>query len=77
MNLILDHDLEQRLEELARRQGTSLSTLVVQALRERFLTQQTAPQQADEWESKLALVVSDCGVSLPDDALTSEAIYEP
>ena len=30
----------------------------------------------DEWERRLRRVATDCGVSLPDAALSSEGIYE-
>jgi hypothetical protein len=30
----------------------------------------------DEWERKLLAVATDCGVSLPDSALSSEGLYE-
>lgn len=78
MNLSLEPELEQRLEELARQRGVTPSFLVAQALRETvFAGGPTLAASHDEWEKRLVAIASDCGVSLPDDALTSEAIYEP
>ena len=36
----------------------------------------TTIQPQDEWEQRLLAVAKDCGVSLPDSALSSEGLYE-
>jgi hypothetical protein len=36
----------------------------------------TPPIPADEWERKLFETASDCGVSLSDDAVSREAMYD-
>ncbi len=33
-------------------------------------------QPRDEWEQRLVALPKDCGVSLPDSALSSEELYE-
>jgi len=49
--------------------------LALNALRERFLA--TAALQArDEWERGLLAATRDCGVSLPDSALSNEGLYD-
>lgn len=75
MVLILDLDLETALNEQARRQGIAPDVLAVNALRERFLAD-AALQPQDEWERGLLEAARDCGVSLPDSALSSEGLYE-
>jgi hypothetical protein len=76
MVLTLGPELEAVLSELARRQGVSPEALALQALRERFLGATPADGPRDEWERKLRQVATDCGVSLPDAALSSEGLYE-
>ena len=69
-------ELEAALNELARRQGVDPEVLVLNALRQRFLGRASALQPRDEWERRLLGLARDCGVSLPDSALSREAIYE-
>lgn len=75
MVITLDADLEAALKELARRQSVSPEVLAVSALRERFLSP-AALQPRDEWERGLLEAGRDCGVSLPDSALSSEGLYD-
>ena len=37
---------------------------------------ESAVQPQDEWERQLIEVAKDCGVSLPDSAVSSEGLYE-
>jgi predicted transcriptional regulator len=78
MIIALSPDLEAALSELARRRGIAPEELAIEALRERFLTDVTAAtvQPRDEWERRLLGVATDCGVSLPDSALSREGLYE-
>ena len=75
MVITLDTELEAALNEQARRQGVAPEVLAVNALRERFLTA-AALQPRDEWECGLLAAARDCGVSLPDSALSSEGLYD-
>jgi hypothetical protein len=75
MTLTLEIDLEAALNEQARRQGVAPEVLAVNALRERFLAG-AALQPRDEWERGLLEAARNCGVSLPDSALSSEGLYE-
>ena len=75
MTLTLEVDLEAALNEQARRQGLAPEVLAVNALRERFLAA-AALQPRDEWERGLLEAARDCGVSLPNSALSSEGLYE-
>jgi len=74
MVITLDPELEVALNELARRQGVAPEVLALNALRERFLAT-AALQPRDEWERGLLSAARDCGVSLPDSALSSEGLY--
>lgn len=76
MEIALGPELETAIAALARRQGVSPEALALNALRERFLAPEPQVTPQDEWERRLLGAASDCGVSLPDSALSSEGIYE-
>jgi hypothetical protein len=67
-------DLAAKLSDAARKQGVAPEALALNALRERFLDPQ--PQPRDEWERKLLAAGSDCGVSLSDEAVGSDGLYD-
>jgi hypothetical protein len=67
-------DLASALAELARQKNVTPESLALAALRERFLAGPPVPQ--DEWERRLLSAASDCGVSLSNEALSSEGLYE-
>jgi hypothetical protein len=75
MVITLDRELELALNELARQRGVAPEVLAINVLRERLLAT-AALQPRDEWERGLLAVARDCGVSLPDSALSSEALYD-
>jgi hypothetical protein len=75
MNIALDRELEVALNEWARRQGIAPEVLALNALRERFLTP-TLLEPRDEWERGLRALAKDCGVSLSNEALSREELYE-
>jgi hypothetical protein len=75
MVIKLGPELEAALNELSRRQGIAPEDLALAALRDRFLaTRPIVPQ--DEWERRLLGAATDCGVSLPHSAVSSEGLYE-
>ena len=76
MVITLDKELEAALTEPARREGLAPEDLAVKALRERFLRSAIASESQDDWERRLRRAASDCGVSLPDSAVSSEGIYD-
>ncbi len=76
MVIRLGPELEAALNESARQQGVPPEVLVLSVLRNRFLPSGTSFAPQDEWERKLVDLASDCGVSLPDSALSSEGLYE-
>jgi hypothetical protein len=75
MVITLDPELEAALNKQARRQGIAPEALALNVLRERFLAA-APPQPRDEWERQLLGLAKDCGVSLPDWAVSREALYE-
>ena len=76
MVLTLDPDLETALAQSARQQGLTPEELATRVLREQLLSRAAPVVPRDEWERRLLAASSDCGVSLPDSALTSEALYD-
>ena len=76
MVITLGPDLEAVMSDVARKQGVAPEVLAVDALRERFLAQAVLLQPRDEWERGLLDATRDCGVSLPDSALSSEGLYD-
>jgi hypothetical protein len=76
MTLTLDPVLENALNRYAQRQGISPETLAMNVLREKFAAIDTPIEPQDAWERLLLGTGKDCGVSLSDEALSSEGIYE-
>ncbi len=75
MVVTLDPKLEAALKEQAIRKGVAPEELVLIVLRERLLA--AAPLvPRDEWERGLLEAARDCGVSLPNSALSSEGLYD-
>jgi predicted transcriptional regulator len=75
MVITLEPDLEAVLNQLARTQGVEPEHLALQALRERFL-RPVPPIKQDEWERDVLAAGSDCGVSLSNEAVSSEGLYD-
>jgi predicted transcriptional regulator len=76
MSITLDPELEARLKELAEKQGISPEALAMSALRQQFLGAVRIPEPQDEWERRLLSIATDCGVSPPLEAMTSEGLYD-
>jgi hypothetical protein len=76
MVLPLPPELEAAVSEQALRRGMAPEALAVEALRQRFLPKASAVEPQDDWERRLFGAAIDCGVSVPDWALSSEGLYE-
>jgi hypothetical protein len=76
MVIHLTPQLEAALSEQARRRGVAPEVLALDALRDRFLPDVPPVEPRDEWERKLFGSAIDCGVSVPDSALSSDGLYE-
>jgi hypothetical protein len=75
MVITLPPQLESALAALARKRAVTPEALAVDILR-RHLGTVTPPAPADEWERGLLAAARDCGVSLPDSALSSDGLYD-
>ena len=74
--ITLSPELEAALNEAASHRGIAPEVLALNALRERFLGIAASLEPRDEWEKGLLEAARDCGVSLPDSALSSEGLYD-
>jgi len=76
MVINLTPQLEAALTEQARQRGIDPEILALEALRDRFLPKVPLVEPRDDWERRLFEAAIDCGVSIPDSALSSEGLYE-
>jgi hypothetical protein len=76
MVITLGPELEAALKEVAYRHGISPETLALNTLRDGFLPPARTDESRDDWERQLRQIGINCGVSLPDEALSSEGLYE-
>ena len=76
MVITLTPQLEAVLSEQARRRGLAPEVLALDALREHFLPISGPLEPRDEWERRLLSMAKDCGVSLTDEQLSREQMYE-
>jgi hypothetical protein len=75
MVITLPPQLESALAAQANRRGVAPEALALDVLRRQLLPA-AAPAPADEWERRLFAAAIDCGVSVPDAALSSDGLYE-
>ncbi len=73
--LTMPPHLETALAEQAGRRGVAPAALVLDILR-RHLLPLDPPAPADDWERGLLAAARDCGVSLPDSALSCDGLYD-
>lgn len=76
MVIKLSPELEAALKERAQREGVTPDVLANRVLRDRFLEPSMSFASQDDWERLVLGLGTDCGVSLPHSALTSEGLYE-
>jgi hypothetical protein len=76
MVITLEPELEAAVNAAARQRGIAPEALALSTLRERFLGMAALLPPRDEWERGLLAMARDCGVSLPDSALSSEGLYD-
>jgi len=75
MVITLDPELESALNEVARHKGVAPEVLALNVLRERILSMHVLVPR-DEWEHELLKAATDCGVSLSNEALSREELYD-
>jgi hypothetical protein len=76
MVITVTPELEAALSEQARQRGVAPEILALDALRERFMPKIAVFEPRDEWERRLFGAAVDCGVSISNEALSSEGLYE-
>jgi hypothetical protein len=76
MVIHLTPQLEAALTEQARQRGVPAEALALDALSQRFIGSPQLVEPGDEWERKLFGAAIDCGLSVPDSALSSEGLYD-
>jgi hypothetical protein len=75
MSITLPPQLESALVEQARRRGVAPESLAVELLRQQLVPVEP-PAPADEWVRRLRTAATDCGVSLSNEAVSSEGLYD-
>jgi hypothetical protein len=75
MVISIGSELETVLNEQARQLGVSPAEVALTALQDRFLANR-GDKSRDDWERRLRYLAVDCTVSLSDEAVSSEGIYE-
>ncbi len=75
MVINLDEKLMAALVDRARLRGIAPEELALSILRDQVLPT-ALPEPRDEWERRLLAIAIDCGVSLSDEALSRETMYD-
>jgi hypothetical protein len=75
MVITLGPELETAIHLHAAKRGESPEVIAGDVLREHFLPSKPTMIPMDDWERRLLAIATPCGVSLPDEALSSEGLY--
>ena len=76
MEITLPKQLAITLDKLAKLRGQRPEELAIEAIQARFPSISSAKLEHEAWKRKLAEAASDCGVSLSNESLSSEGLYE-
>ena len=76
MVIVLPPELETALNELARKRGVAAEILALDVLRDRLIAIPRVVEPRDEWERLVIQTGTNCSVSPPHEALSSEGLYE-
>lgn len=81
MTIAFTPELEAAIMQEAQRDGKTPEDLVLEAVQEKFVTRSHSPvlelrEPRDEWERLLRSAASPAGVSLTDEQLSREVMYE-
>ena len=76
MTISIDSGLEARLRAEAERLGVHPHGLALTVLRERFPKPVPSQEEHEEWVRGLRALATDCGVSLSNEALSSDGLYD-
>lgn len=69
-------ELKAAIQEEARKQGINPEVVAFNALYERFVGKPSPLEPRDDWERQMLSLPIDCGVSLSDETLRRESMYE-
>jgi hypothetical protein len=75
MVITINGELENALQTAAAKKGIAPEELALATLRERY-TRPLPFEPRDDWERQLLAIGTDCGVSLPDTAFSSDELYD-
>ena len=76
MVITLPKQLATVIAEPAKQRGVSPETLALEAIRQRYAPSAPTDAEHEAWMRKLFEAASDCGVSLSNEALSSEGLYD-
>jgi len=76
MMITIGPELQAALAAAAARHGTDPETLAVETLRGTFVPMMPQPMTDEEWIKGLRGAAIDCGVSLSDEDVSREAMYD-
>jgi hypothetical protein len=76
MVISIQADLEKALAAAAQKEGLTPEELALAALRQKFLPRPLPFEPRDEWERGLLEAAVDCGVSLSNEAVSSDGLYD-
>ncbi len=76
MTIELGSELETRLAAMAQQSGKTPEEFALEVLRQRVLPRVWRDEPRDDFERLLREVGSPCGVSLSDEALSREEMYD-
>jgi len=80
MTIQLTSELEEVIRRRAAERRSTPETLVMDVLREKFAPASSGDllprQAADDWKARLRRLATHCGVSLSDEAVSSEGLYD-
>ena len=76
MTITIPKQLEIAVGEQAKRRGVAPEALALEAIRERFMPSAPSEDEHEAWMKKLRGAASECGVSLSNEAISSEGLYD-
>jgi hypothetical protein len=76
MTITVPPELEAVLKDRALRLGTTPEALALRVLQEMLVPPPPPLEPRDDWERLMLAAGTDCGVSVPPSALTSDGLYD-
>ena len=76
LTITLPPELEKVLNQRARKNGSTPEQVALDTLLKNLLPSTSTPKEQEAWVARLQRLASPAGVSLSEDALSREALYE-